>query len=50
VEEKIVALQARKAALAEGILSGKGEAVAVITKADLDVLFEPLGDVANEAA
>jgi superfamily II DNA or RNA helicase len=50
VEEKIVALQARKAALAEGILSGKGEAVAVITKADLDVLFEPLADTGNAAA
>ena len=43
VEEKIVALQQRKAALAEGILSGKGEIGTALTGKDLEVLFEPLG-------
>lgn len=42
VEEKIVAMQQRKAALAEGILSGKGEIGEALTSADLEVLFEPL--------
>ena len=42
VEEKIVALQARKAALAQGILEGSGEAPLDLAPEDLDALFAPI--------
>jgi superfamily II DNA or RNA helicase len=42
VEEKIVALQARKAALAEGILDGSGDAPLDLSPEDLDALFAPI--------
>ena len=42
VEEKITAMQARKAALAAGVLSGEGAAVSALSAADLSALFEPL--------
>jgi SNF2 family DNA or RNA helicase len=42
VEEKIVALQAGKAALAAGILSGEAGATKSLTADDLKALFEPL--------
>jgi len=40
VEEKILALQASKAGLADGLFSG-GKAVADMSSSDLDALFEP---------
>jgi superfamily II DNA or RNA helicase len=43
VEEKIVALQASKAALAAGILGGGGEAKLPLSAEDVKALFEPLG-------
>jgi superfamily II DNA or RNA helicase len=43
VEEKIVALQAGKAALAAGILSGEAGATKSLNADDLKALFEPLG-------
>ncbi len=43
VEEKIVALQAGKAALAAGILSGEAGATRTLDADDLKALFEPLG-------
>ena len=42
VEEKIMALQARKAALAAGILAGENTAASSLTTYDLAALFEPL--------
>ena len=41
VEERIVALQERKRALAESVLQGQG--VATLSDADLDALLDPLG-------
>ena len=43
VEEKIVALQAKKRDLAAAVLGGEGEAGAALTAQDLEALFEPLG-------
>ncbi len=43
VEEKIVAMQAGKAALAAGILSGETGATKTLNADDLKALFEPLG-------
>ena len=43
VEEKIVALQAGKAALAAGILSGEAGSTKTLNADDLKALFEPLG-------
>jgi SNF2 family DNA or RNA helicase len=43
VEEKIVALQASKAALAAGILGEGGEAKLPLSAEDVKALFEPLG-------
>ena len=43
VEEKIVAMQAGKAALAAGILSGETGATKSLNADDLKALFEPLG-------
>ena len=43
VEEKIVALQAGKAALAAGILSGEAGSTKTLNADDLNALFEPLG-------
>ena len=43
VEEKIVALQAGKAALAAGILAGDTGATKALNADDLKALFEPLG-------
>lgn len=42
VEEKIQALQARKHALAESLLSGKGGESLSFSEEDLAILFEPL--------
>ncbi len=42
LEEKILQLQARKAALAKGILEGGEGALAKLTLEDLDFLFQPL--------
>ncbi|HRP96087.1 MAG TPA: DEAD/DEAH box helicase [Rhodocyclaceae bacterium] len=44
VEEKILALQARKRGLADQLLAGRGDEAGghLITAEDLDVLFEPL--------
>jgi len=42
IEEKILALQARKAALAQGILSGSLGGAVGLTQEDLGFLFEPL--------
>jgi superfamily II DNA or RNA helicase len=42
VEERIVEMQTRKGALAAGILEGDGKAVAAMTAADLQGLFQPL--------
>ncbi len=42
IEEKIVALQEKKAALAEGILSEDGAAAVKFSSADLDALFAPM--------
>lgn len=43
VEEKIIALQERKRALAAGLFEGKKGAGGQLTADDLNVLFEPLG-------
>ncbi len=43
VEEKIAALQAQKAALAEAILGDPGKVVAPLSADDIAALFEPLG-------
>lgn len=45
IEEKIVALQEKKAALAEGILSDDGAAAVKFTAADLEGLFAPMPSV-----
>ncbi len=42
LEEKILGLQARKAALAKGILEGGDGALAKLTLEDLEFLFQPL--------
>lgn len=42
IEEKIVLLQEKKAALAEGILSADGSAAVKFSTADLDALFAPM--------
>ncbi len=42
IEEKILALQERKAALAEGILSGSLSKAVALTPDDVQMLFEPL--------
>jgi SNF2 family DNA or RNA helicase len=42
LEEKILELQARKAALAKGILEGGAGALAKLTMEDLEFLFQPL--------
>jgi superfamily II DNA or RNA helicase len=42
IEEKIVQLQARKAALADGILSDDAQASVKFSDDDLDALFEPI--------
>ncbi len=43
IEERMLALQARKAALAEGVLGHDGEAVPKFSEADLAGLLAPLG-------
>lgn len=47
VEEKIVAMQEKKAALAEAILSDSGAAATGLSKEDLDALFEPIPDMSS---
>jgi len=42
VEEKIVALQSSKAALAEGILGGETVAAGPVSEEDIEALFQPL--------
>lgn len=42
IEEKIVALQEKKAALAAGILSDDGKVAVKFSMADLDALFAPM--------
>ena len=42
VEERIVALQERKAALGEALLGGAGGSTAALEMADVEALFEPL--------
>jgi SNF2 family DNA or RNA helicase len=42
VEEKIVALQSTKAALAEGILGGETVAAGPVSEEDIEALFQPL--------
>ena len=42
VEEKILELQKRKQALADGLFEGKCDTTANLTREDLNVLFEPL--------
>ena len=42
VEEKILALQARKKELADNLFSGEGKGASALTPADLSALFEPL--------
>ncbi|MCW5624423.1 MAG: DEAD/DEAH box helicase [Burkholderiales bacterium] len=42
VEERIMALQASKAALAKSILEGTGDSAAQLTAEDVDALLEPL--------
>lgn len=44
IEERILALQARKSALAEGILGQDAAQALKFTPADLDALLAPLGD------
>ncbi len=43
VEEKIAQLQAKKAALAAGVLGGGGAAGGQLTREDIAALFQPLG-------
>ncbi|BCX88575.1 hypothetical protein MIN45_P0944 [Methylomarinovum tepidoasis] len=43
VEERILKLQARKQALAQGIYGRKGKAAPALTAEDLQVLLAPLG-------
>jgi len=43
VEEKIAQMQAKKAALAAGVLGGSAGAAAQLTKDDIAALFEPMG-------
>jgi SNF2 family DNA or RNA helicase len=43
VEEKIAQMQAKKAALAAGVLGGRAGAAAQLTKEDIAALFEPMG-------
>jgi superfamily II DNA or RNA helicase len=47
VEEKIVAMQEKKAALADAILSDSGTAATGLSKEDLDALFEPIPDMSS---
>ncbi|MCY0389357.1 DEAD/DEAH box helicase [Robbsia sp. Bb-Pol-6] len=49
IEERIVALQEKKAALANGILSEDAAGAVKFSAADLDVLFEPIPDVGSTA-
>jgi SNF2 family DNA or RNA helicase len=42
IEEKILALQEKKAELAAGVLSEDGEALAKFGEADIRALLEPL--------
>ena len=42
VEEKIVALQSPKAALADGILGGETAAAGPVSEEDIEALFQPL--------
>jgi SNF2 family DNA or RNA helicase len=44
IEERILELQSRKAALAEGVLGSDGAAAPKFSAADLDALLAPLGD------
>ena len=46
VEEKILAMQDKKAALAQAILSDDGAEAAKFSTADLNALFEPIPDIA----
>ncbi|MEX8517586.1 MAG: SNF2-related protein [Leptothrix sp. (in: b-proteobacteria)] len=50
LEERILALQERKAALAAGLHGGAGAAGAQLTEADLTWLLKPLGAVVEETA
>jgi superfamily II DNA or RNA helicase len=47
VEEKIVAMQEKKAALADAILSDSGTAATGLSKEDLDALFAPIPDMSS---
>lgn len=42
VEDKILALQARKKELADNLFSDSGKGASALTQADLNALFEPL--------
>ncbi|WP_028215509.1 DEAD/DEAH box helicase [Paraburkholderia mimosarum] len=50
IEEKIVALQEKKAVLADSILSEDGAGAVKFSADDLDALFEPIPDVSPAAA
>ncbi len=45
VEERILALQRRKAELAEQVYRGRGQGEAALTEADLEILLRPLGNL-----
>ena len=47
IEEKILKLQERKAALAAGILSGSLSKAVSLTQEDVQSLFEPIGSETN---
>lgn len=48
IEERILALQARKAALAEGVLGADGAEAVKFTAADLDALLAPLSELLRD--